>query len=185
MARMIATLLLAALLVAAIFAGGVAAAAADELDAADPDARALALPGRRLTQESAIRTMSGKQLRRFLSDRGAGCDGCIEKEHLVERALDVRAWATADELVATHLAPSSASAATHLGLHHIAVPPADMPAGTVAFVGEPTAPETQRHLDGGDVVINNEVVCNQPLVNGTQYCHSIAGMQKHARAAME
>ena len=184
MARILATTLLALALLAILFAGSASAEFDDHVVVEDPDARALALPGRPLTQESAIRSMSGKQLRRFLSDRGAGCDGCIEKEHLVEQAINVRAWATADELVAAQLAPSSASAATHLGLHHIAMPPADMPAGTTALVGEPVAPETERIIDGGDVVVNNEVVCNQPLVNGTQYCHSIAGMQKHARAAM-
>lgn len=177
MARITSTLLVAVVLIAMLFASGAEANGADEL--------AVALPGRPVakTQESAIRAMSGKQLRRFLQDRGAGCDGCVEKEHLVERALNVRAWSTADELVAAQLAPSSGSAATHLGLHHIAMPPADLPAGTTALVGEPVEAEAIRNHQG-DVVVDNTHVCNQPLVNGTQFCHSIAGMQKHARAAM-
>ena len=149
-------------------------------DAAHDDDRALVLHGHDVprpgSQEGAIRGMSTKQLRRFLKDRAAGCDGCVEKEHLIERAMSVRGWATADDLIASDLTPSLDSAATHLALHHITTPPADVPKGTIALVHEPPMPN-------GDVIVG-DMLCNQRLENGTQFCHSIDGMQKHARAAM-
>lgn len=154
---------------------------ADFLDLGkEDDSKAVVLHGHNIprpgSQEGAIRTMNNRQLRRFLRDRGATCDGCIEKHHLVERALAVRGWATQDDLIASELTPTLNSAATHLALHHVAMPSSEHPSGTIVLLQEPERPN-------GDVIIGNEL-CNRRLLNGTQFCHSIAGMQKHARAAM-
>lgn len=186
------TLLLAALVVIVTLAITAASAAPDPrrkstAASADPVAvtgeagvsKELVLHGMDVpsTQESAIRGMSTKQLKRFLRDRAAACEGCVEREHLVERAMTVRGWATADDRVAAQLTPLMDSAANgHLALHHIQDAPTDLPAGTIALLETPPMPN-------GDVIIGDRL-CNAPLVNGTQFCFSISGMQDNARVAM-
>jgi hypothetical protein len=132
--------------------------------------------GNRDTQEAAIRRMNTKQLRSFLKDRGASCSDCIERTHLVDRALSVRGWATPDDMVAADLTPNLDSAATHLALHHISNVAGVVPTGQTVLLMHPVMPS-------GDVVVGDQM-CNPPLINGTQWCHSISGMQSHAQRSM-
>jgi hypothetical protein len=166
---------------ALVFLAGIASAVAvkDHAEGAD---RALVPRGMRFessdTQEGAIRSMTPKQLRRFLKDRMTTCDGCVEKAHLVERALAVRGWATADDYIVAELDPTVNSAATHLGLHHVAAQmPMDKPLGATMLFEQFVEPPTRDYVVG-------DKICNPALVNGTVYCHSISGMRRNADEMM-
>ncbi len=50
-----------------------------------------------------IRSLPVARLRRFLSDRDADCDGCFEKQHLIDRAVAVRSWPTFEDAIAADL----------------------------------------------------------------------------------
>lgn len=126
------------------------------------------------SSESVVRRMSVRQLRTFLRDRDASCAGCVERDHLVQRALQVRQSPTADDLIAEQLALMQHSAVTHMSLHHLTADVPELPDGQVPLVEAPPVP------DG--LVVVGDVVCEKPLVNGTQYCHSIAALRAHATA---
>ena len=50
-----------------------------------------------------LQSLPVSRLRRFLGERGADCDGCLEKHDLVERAVEVMTWPTREDAVATEL----------------------------------------------------------------------------------
>lgn len=142
----------------------------------DRDAQGLVPHGRlppKPSQEGALKQMSVPQLRRFLKDRNAACDGCVEKSDLLTRARDVQGWMTSDERVEAQLTPLTTSAATHLTLQHISSE--KLPNDQVAFITYP--------VPVGDV-INGDVLCNPALINGTQYCHSLSSIQENARKSL-
>lgn len=63
-----------------------------------------------LVTPEELRKMSNKDLRRFIAERGGRCDGCVEKVHLLERALALRRIPTQNEEIVSMLTPFSTSA---------------------------------------------------------------------------
>lgn len=53
--------------------------------------------------QEEIRSLPVNRLKRFIADRNADCDGCVEKFHLVQRALEVSSWPTRDDGIAAEL----------------------------------------------------------------------------------
>ena len=100
-----------------------------------------------------IATMRITQLRKFLAERDANCDGCVERAHLIERALEVRGWETADDRIASELTPFQGSAVTHMTSQHVTTPSEEEIASAHLMLA------ASRSLQCGDV-----------LPNGTRYC---------------
>lgn len=63
-----------------------------------------------LVTPDELRRMTNKELRRFIAERGGRCDGCVEKVHLLERALALRKVPTQNEEIVSMLTPFSTSA---------------------------------------------------------------------------
>eukprot|EP00742_Colponemidia_sp_Colp-10_P013847 GILJ01015676.1.p1 GENE.GILJ01015676.1~~GILJ01015676.1.p1 ORF type:complete len:193 (+),score=24.09 GILJ01015676.1:26-604(+) len=70
--------------------------------------------GARIVTYAELNAMSNKDLRYFITERGAKCEGCLEKAHLLERALEVRALPTKTDEVVSMLTPFSTSAPVQL-----------------------------------------------------------------------
>lgn len=117
-----------------------------------------------------IKALTVSNLRRYLRERDAKCNGCVERRHLVERAMEVRGWMTETERVVAELTPLQLSASNALTLSHLSeaqvsqvVPTADGEQQHVVITNDRKQLETiQRH---------HGIVCQAPMVNGTQYCH--------------
>jgi hypothetical protein len=115
-----------------------------------------------LAKVEKIPVMSNRELRRFIADRDANCDDCLERRHLVERALEVRGWLTGDERVTAQLTPLQQSAASHMQLHHITSV-------------DPTQQQTiNTELFLQNAVRTGVIQCTTPLANGTQYCAQVS-----------
>lgn len=63
--------------------------------------KALATPRSIPSQE--LMSLPVSRLRRFIGDRGADCDGCLEKNDLVQRAVEVMTWPTREDALAAEL----------------------------------------------------------------------------------
>ena len=111
----------------------------------------------RMSQE--ISTMRVNQLRKFLSARDAACDGCLERAHLIERALEVRGWETADDRIASELTPFQGSVATHMMPQHVTTP------------SEEEIVSSQMML-----AASMSLQCGDALPNGTRFCIQTAAM---------
>ncbi len=97
--------------------------------------------------------MSIRHLKQFLAERRAVCHGCVDRHHLLERALEVRRAPSLDDLVAGQLALAQQSAVTHPQPHHVRT---QSPAETAQLL---LLQATLAH-----------VRCDVPLPNGTAYC---------------
>lgn len=144
------TFLLASLVLSAMLAT-TAAGSNMALPSSEEDAKKLA----------KIATMTNRDLKHFLHDRTANCDGCIERRHLLDRALEVRGWLTGDEQVMAQLTPIQHSADSHMQMHHIA---------TAVEAGNPEQMQIQQRLAMQHAVDTGAVECTAPLANGTVYC---------------
>ncbi|KAG8346777.1 hypothetical protein TRVL_02400 [Trypanosoma vivax] len=65
---------------------------------------ALPLPQDNSQAPEDIHAMSVAELKGMLRDRRVACIGCVERQHLVERAIEVRHEPTTDQRVAQELA---------------------------------------------------------------------------------
>jgi hypothetical protein len=57
----------------------------------------------RRVDSQELQNLPVARLRRFLVDRGAECNGCVDKYDLIERATEVMYWPSRDDAIATDL----------------------------------------------------------------------------------
>ena len=112
-----------------------------------------------------IRKMTVGKLRRFLKDREANCAGCVEKHHLIERAMQVRGWDTENDRITRDLTPAQFSAENALAFQHLQ---AGIP---VDAQGNPMVQTTQSKEQLTAIQLSHGIHCSEALANGTQYCH--------------
>lgn len=63
---------------------------------------ALTFPGAADPHQS-LSALPVARLRRFLTEREANCDGCVDKRDLIDRAVEVMTWPTRDDAIANDL----------------------------------------------------------------------------------
>lgn len=144
----------------------------------DNQPRLKALPSTKdVAEQDYIRKLSVSQLRKYLRDREARCEGCVERRHLVERAMQVRGWMTEDERIVSELTPVQSSAANALSLHHIAAVPTAESGNVGGPVNGGLVAITTHRPQLAAVQLQYGIHCQEPLGNGTQYCHRVATMQ--------
>lgn len=66
-----------------------------------------------------LSTRRPSELRKLLKQKGADCDGCVEKTHLIERILEVRGWTTFEDRLALGLSALQSSAAMMMMPYHL------------------------------------------------------------------
>ena len=141
-----------------------AAAAKKSKAAEDDNPLALARPG--APMEDVIPQMSTKELRRFLKERQVECHGCVERGHLVSRALEVRHHKDSNQRVAEELTPFADSAYDTLSPHHIG----SIPEGTrVVYPPKLDTMSAEKRL-----------ACTEMQGNGTVTCYDRATLMAHA-----
>lgn len=64
---------------------------------------ALTLPGSHNSNIDHLSALPVARLRRFLTDREASCEGCVDKRDLIDRAVEVMTWPTRDDAIANDL----------------------------------------------------------------------------------
>jgi len=114
-----------------------------------------------------IQALTVGKLRQYLKDREAACPGCVEKLHLIERAMQVRGWETETSRVARQLTPTQHSAGNALSPQHLAEGIALDPHGN------PIVPTTQSKAQIEAIQLSHGIHCQAALPNGTQYCHQV------------
>ena len=97
--------------------------------------------------------MSSKELKKFIDERKATCHGCIDRQHLLEKALEVRRAPNRDDMVASQLALVQHSVVSQPAPHHFRQQ-TDVETAALHLL---QASLTKRH-------------CQPPLANGTVMC---------------
>lgn len=120
-----------------------------------------------------IQSLGVGKLRSYLKDREATCSGCIEKVHLVERAMQVRGWETENQRVSNELTPAQFSAENALSVQHGGdVGPRDA-------MGNPMVPTTTSKSQLQAIQLSHGIQCEEALFNGTQYCTKVSADDAH------
>jgi len=109
-----------------------------------------------VTELDKVPSLSTRQLRHILIENHAECKGCIERRHLVERALEVLRSRT--EGTVSQLTEVQHSVKQHFQDHHF------------SLENNVKVPLGDFDLELPDIRINPNVECEQPFDNETVYC---------------